>query len=464
MVLCIVVPMILHGATGGYTNERNPWWSTANIVVAGAAYAGVIASLRRQLFGMVLWLFTYIFMGLAPYVQYRFGMTPTTTPHTDVFLFPAAGLLVLFSSIAVLVGSALAGRSHRTLGEAVQRYVDPRRANLLFLAGLAIFAYYASKVGPASFLLGRHEHYEVRALAWPEASTATLVTGAMQMTLLVGFIAQMHVRQQRRALGLRPRLWPALVNGLVLLYAVNPISSPRYVFGTVALAVLATLGVYATLRRFRIMAAVAIVGMLVAFPLADLFRYSTDTTLEVETPVEALTSGDFDAFVQLTNTLSYVQDHGITWGYQLLGVPLLWVPRNLWEAKPRDTGIVLADYMKYDFSNLSAPIWTELLINFGVVGVVLGMGVLGYFFKRWDTLTDLHLRFSVMPPLLVCSTAFYLMIFLRGSMIAVSAYLLVIVATSAFVVRRKRIGVTSGYAGTPHLSLPESITVLSRPQ
>ncbi|MEX5237753.1 hypothetical protein [Kocuria arenosa] len=419
-------------------NDRNPWWALAIIILAGANYAGVIASAQRQLFAMSLWLFTYIFMGMAPYVQYRLAMTPGTTPHVDESLFPVAGLLVLGSCVAVMIGRLLAGRSRLPVKALRQSYVNRRRANLLTLAGILIFAYYASQVGVQSFLLSRDELAAVRRAVWPNITVAQILTGALQMGLLVGFLAQMAVRQQRRAAGLQPALLPALINGLLLLYAVNPISTTRYVFGTAILAVLAAFGVYATLIRFRIMAAAAIAGMLTLFPLADRFRTSDARDFQTEGPVKALTSGDFDAFAQLTNTLSYVADHGIAWGDQLVGVLFLWVPRSIWPGKPIDTGVELAEYMGYKFTNLSAPIWAELFINFGLLGALLGMGALGYLFRRWDTRTDLYLRISRMPPVVVSAVAFYLIIFLRGSMLAVSAYLLVILVSAWFVTYRRR--------------------------
>lgn len=437
MVLCLLVPMFLHDATGGFSNTRNPWWATAIIAVSGLAYAGVIASARRQLFAMVLWLFTYIFMGMAPYVQYRLEVLPGTTPFVNTDLYPTAGTLALTACLAVLVGNFLAGQSRRPLHALKQSVVDPRRANMLTAAALLMFLYHAAQIGFSSFLLSRTEIAEVRLSVWADSTVATLMTGGMQMALLVGFIAQMTVREQRKAAGLRAKWLPVLVNGAVLLFAVNPVSSPRYVFGTVALAILATLGAYATMTRFRVMAVAAMVGMLTVFPIADVFRHTTEANVEARGVVDSLTTGDFDAFNQLTNAINYVATEGITYGGQLLGVLLLWVPRSVWPNKPTDTGILLAEHMGYDFANLSAPIWAELFINFGWIGMVLGIATLGYFIRRWDTRAHAYLRVYRIPPLLVCSTAFYLVIFLRGSMLAVSANLLVILVASWFVVRKR---------------------------
>lgn len=435
MVLCIVVPFLLHDATGGLNNDRNPWWAVAIIVVSGGAYASVMASSRRRLFGMVLWLFTYVFLGLAPYVQARLDVTMSTTPHLDKSLYPTAGWLVLACCVAVVAGTLLARLSRRPVRGLTSSTVDRRRANILAVAGIALFLYYGSAVGFGSFLLSRTELSVLRQAAWPNSATANLLTGGLNMVLLVAFLAQMALRQQRKAARLRPKVLPALITGAVLLYAVNPVSSPRYVFGTVILAVLASLGAYSTMTRYRVMCGAAMAGLVLLFPLADTFRHSTSSRVESIGPVNALATGDFDAFPQIVNTLTYLDAHGTAYGGQLLGVLLFWVPRSVWPGKPEDTGTLLAEFMGYDFTNLSAPLWAELAVNFGVVGAVIGMGALGYWFRRVDWSTDMYLRTSPIPPVVVGAITFYLLIVLRGSLLIAASYLLVILLASWFVTR-----------------------------
>lgn len=436
MILCIVAPLLLHEATGGSSNPRNPYWSLGIIMVSGTAYAGVIAGRRRQLFGMMLWLFTYIFMGLAPYTQYRLDTPLGNTPGVDESLYPLAGILVLASSLTALAGMSIAnGKSiSRHIG---QSRVDPLRANILTAAGAAIFLYYGSVIGFGSFLISRNELGALRGAAWGNPATASLLTGAMNMTLLVAFISQMTVRHQRKVAGKRPPLLPVLLVGALLLYVVNPISGARYLVGTVYLAVLACFGAYATMRRFRVMAIAALFGMLTIFPLADAFRNTLDANIKVVGPVESMLSGDFDAFAQLANTLSYIESEGVTWGWQLLGVLLFWVPRSVWPGKPVDTGVLLAEFKGYDFTNLSSPIWSELLVNFGWIGVLAGMGLLGFWFRTMDRRADVYLRTFPIPPVVVCATTFYLLIVLRGSLLNAASYLLVILLASWFVTGKR---------------------------
>lgn len=96
-----------------------------------------------------------------------------------------------------------------------------------------------------------------------------------------------------------------------------------------------------------------------------MFRRSLDATAKSQNPLESMLSGDFDSFSQITNTVEYVNEHGITSGNQLLGVLFFWVPRSIWPDKAIDTGTVLGEFKAYFFKNLSAPLWAESISTAG---------------------------------------------------------------------------------------------------
>lgn len=471
IVLCIMVPLYLHDGTGGLNNARSPWWSICIMVLSGASFSWVLSSSRRHLFAMVLWLFTYIFMGMASYVQYRLWTVPGTVPEADLNLFPAAGLLVLACSIATLVGTLIA--SFKPAAYTMrQSEIARNRAHMLTGFGFILFAYFSSKVGIGAFLLSRREFGSLRAQVWPNSAQAELLMSGLNVVLLVGFLAQMAVYHQDKAAGRSAAPLMPLLNALVLLYAVNPISTSRTFVGTVYLAMLAAFGAYATVKRFRIVSAGAVFGMLTIFPLADVFRASTDATVEVNNVVNELSSADFDAYAQLATTFDYVTTRGYTYGEQLLGALLFWVPRVVWPGKPVATGTLLGEHMNYRFTNLSSPIWSEFLIDFGWLGAVLCMGLLGYVFQRWDLSTDLYLRTSRVPPILICAIAFYMLGVLRGSLLSVGSYIPVIVLAAWFVTKRRKHGghanlkqaSTSGYRKQyVHDGAPHTSSLASRP-
>lgn len=430
--LCLAAPIALLALTNSAVTATNTAGFVAIMAVAGARLSWILGARSRSLYEMIFWLFTYVFMGVAPLIQERLGVNPGTTPGINEDHVGTACFVVIIGCLAVMVGSWIAGQ-RPTAAVFSQTQISSRRANVLALFSLVFAAYYVSRIGVFTFLDSRTAFARVRAAAWPEDSINAIVVAGACMTLLVAFLAQMQVRAARKRSGLRGPVFLPWMLLVTLLYTVNPISSPRYVFGTVLLGVLASLGALATVRRFRLLTITSLLGLIAVFPALDAFRYSTASGVKADDTLTSMTTGDFDAFAQLVNTLEFVESNGVPWGRQLLGVIFFWVPRSMWPTKPIDTGTLLADYKGYTFGNLSAPIWAELFINGGWLALVLGMVLLGFAFRRLDQKSNQFLSLTKMPPILTCVLPFYLLILLRGSLLAAMAFFSVILVCAYFV-------------------------------
>jgi len=417
-ILTVVAPyLLLVQAAVGET--LNPCWpALACTTLAGLRFAWIVGSKQRHLFELVVWLFTYVFMALAPLVQSQSGYSINTLPALDTSYANEAYLVIFVGMLCLILGSWSA--SHRPYRQdRASSVMSPGRANVLSLAAICFATYFVVKVGLPSLFSSRFAFSDRLQEVWPDQATASLAAGLAEMTLLTAAVMQVEI-SRRAASTSRPHLVSAafaVVLSALVLVVVNPLSSPRYVFGTVALSLAAAAGAYATLRRFRVVGITAIVGMVVVFPVLDSFRVTTTQGVKRVDIVAALTTGDFDAFGQVMNTLDYVDTHGITWGSQLLGVITFWVPRSLWPTKPVDTGILLAQYKGYSFTNLSASIWTEFFINGGWVLLVLGMFGVGYAARFADRRVERDLRVRPMPATLSAILAFYALIILRGSLL-----------------------------------------------
>ena len=146
--------------------------------------------------------------------------------------------------------------------------------------------------------------------------------------------------------------------------------------------------IYASIRRYRAVATGALAALFLVFPLASTFRNSLEVKVQFRNPLQSLTGGDFDSFDQINNAVFYVAVHGTTHGQQLLGVIFFWVPRSIWPNKAVDTGILLAEFRNYSFTNLSAPLKAEFFVNGGCTALALGMVTVGYFARDWDRRLD----------------------------------------------------------------------------
>lgn len=136
---------------------------------------------------------------------------------------------------------------------------------------------------------------------------------------------------------------------------------------------------------------IIICGLVLIFPAMEIFRWFS--RVEKGNIMELIRhnfstcylDGHFDSHQMLITIMRYVDQFGITWGRQLLGALLFFVPRSIWPGKPEGTGhsaIVALD--QFYFTNVSANPAVEGYVNFGIVGVVLLAVLIGVLARRAD--------------------------------------------------------------------------------
>lgn len=164
-----------------------------------------------------------------------------------------------------------------------------------------------------------------------------------------------------------------------------PAAIPRYyLFGYVFAFLYILFDFSTTFRKFWFALALA-VGLLIAFPLINFVGRGDARDILTFNPVEYYTeSGDYDGFQSVLNIVQLVDDDGPSLGYQLLGVPVSPVPRSLWEDKPRPTGTRAAEHVGYPYTNISAPLASEVFVDFWWVGLVVFSPLIGYYSARLD--------------------------------------------------------------------------------
>lgn len=444
-ILSAVVPLLLVAQV--YDVGRSSAWIITLVIAvwAGLRMSAIISAGRPMLFDFFFVMFCYVFMGIAPTVQIRSDLISTTTKGIDPGFDLPTAVLVATGIGCYEVGRLVAltrerGGSARVPSGAGRRALATRlttvsqvRSFLLIALGIVFGAYFISKVGIGSLFGSRDQAFAARAAAWPDSSIRPVMYSLAIYPLLVGIGAIVQVRKTVRR-GLSGWYLVVILGAaLVLLTIVNPISSARYSLGTVLFALAVYGGAVLTPRRTRVTLVAAIVGLIFLFPLADAFRRPTVDFVRAGFFGEYESNPDYDAFWQIANAYSFVLDGLVHVGQQALGSVLFWVPRSVWPDKPVDTSILLANYRGYSFTNLSAPLWAELLVNGGIPLLVIGFLIVGYVLQVMDK--RLLPAFGAAGYWAIVGAIFpvYMTILLRGSLLQATGTVAVALGCLLFV-------------------------------
>ncbi len=434
-----VLPAILLATVPDAGDRGDAWIGTVGIMIGAGAWIGVlVAGGRMRMLQFVAWVFIYVFFGLAVTVQLRTGDMPGTTPDLDPkYDWPTVGMIVL-GIAAFAAGLAIESLRPAHAGPA-SRGVDVRRTAILLTVGIAFLGYTLAKTGTGVLFASRETHDAVLSGVYSDPSTGAIIQALGIWPVVVG--SQALVQWARARVGEDPHSRSArfqaravaLLSTVAELVYINPISSARYVFGTVWGSYLAPMNLFRTRMRTAVTMLAVVAAFILLFPLADAFRTDVASFQRPGFFEEYAGNGDYDSFGQVSNAIRVVGEKGATFGGQFLGVLLFFVPRSVWPSKPTDTGILLAQDRGYTFSNLSAPLWAEGYINFGFVGVIAVFLLLGIAVQRLDSQGHLALRLGGAAALPASILPFYMFILLRGSLLQATGSLAVMLASMWFV-------------------------------
>jgi hypothetical protein len=135
-------------------------------------------------------------------------------------------------------------------------------------------------------------------------------------------------------------------------------------------------------RRKNIFVSILIISLLTVFPFLNQFRQISKVfNPKIELNLDMFKEIHFDAY----SSLARIIDHDIiTNGNQLKGVLFFFVPRSIWADKPYSSGTFHANKIGMFMDNVSCTYLAEGYINFGIVGVLLFIIILGIFSSVLD--------------------------------------------------------------------------------
>ncbi|MGP1371586.1 MAG: hypothetical protein ACTS3T_02065 [Almyronema sp.] len=308
-------------------------------------------------------------------------------------------------------------------------------AAIIFIA--TFFAFVVSKSGFSSLLLRSQSGVTQAVGGWgPFGLVAEYFFRPLPLILLLFYLYEVQINRCPKKL----QNFVFLVGSLILLLLLNfPTSTARFYTFTVYLAIIFVLNKAKKKSSFFYLF-VLVFGLFGA-SLIDIFRHVdalTNVRLNLSFGLSNFFVGHYDAYENFIHGIQYVELHGNTWGQQLGGALLFWVPRSIWLDKPISTGAYVAEkylgshYAVYN-NNLSSPFIEELYIDFHIPAIVVGcfllgllFGYLDYSYKQAVEFSSIHAQFEIKPQplyLVLYPTLIGLsLLLLRGSAMSALAY------------------------------------------
>lgn len=378
--LGILVPFLL--ASQITSIEYTPNIILSSIVILYSSFKLMLFGFKgtKRIIDLAFWLFVYVFLGLASFTQLLTGKFPWVGSSYREFEIFYAYLITIVGLISYDLGQVLTRKKLKKQDAEIDLEEDTEKGGLFILTLprfyalslistiLVLFVGLTKLHG--NFFISRGEFTGLFGNTTQLLLYSSLFRTPAFVALIIGLVIVFDGR--RLIAKSRSFFYPTLFLVFILnVLANNPVANARFWFGTVALAIFFVIFKWRSMS-FAIWVNAFIFILIIVFPYSDLFRHSVDSQIvAVKTYKQLSENGDYDAFQQIINTVRYTSYFHLAFGAQFVGAALFFVPRSLWPGKPEGTGAVIANGIGYDYTNLSAPFWSECFINFGMIGVIL---------------------------------------------------------------------------------------------
>lgn len=383
------------------------------VALQSAVFVSVCSEDKVNL-GLVYFVFSFVFLNLLPWLHYSSQILIwRSTALVDRIYVEVNVLLFLTNSIVFYINRIKVKYSSQSR---VQNYILINWFGKSFLLILSVIGFFVTlAINDFSILNLFFRGLIEENRNSPIESSALLLLLTLCARMLTFFTFVFAATQIEKSTILKSCLF------VLLLITIFPTGVARFMVGMVYLPI--AMIYFPILRSGRVFAASLILSLVLVFPFLDQFRYFAEWgSINLIPSVDYFYAAHFDAYENLATAIS---SNFVTYGWQLLGVMLFYVPRLYWDAKPVGSGQQMADDQGYIFNNISMPYLGEGYINFGILGLFMFALILAYAMRRLDA----HYRYKVFDRGGVdFSTAFYfyllgsLFFILRGDLLSSVAY------------------------------------------
>ena len=385
---------------------------------------------------LIYWLFMFFFMYFSPVIQYRFKIYPWHGAVTGEELLQANAVVFLFNAF-FLCGCYIVQRVKVTglPNFGFQNWLcsgfefKNRGKMILTLIMCVCAAYSLSKTGLVGIFVARAQAVQV--FYSGNNSAIELIVESV----IPSFMAYV-VAEAAQSVAVKKEKWFRFILLFIcLLICFFPTAIPRYKAATIYGVVFIVLCPF--INKGANFFWIFTMGFFMVFPLLHALRngISQDNIQNLLNTgfFESYTSGNYDAWRMLVSAIRHSKTYGCTWGGQLLGAILFFVPRSVWPTKPIGSGAMLIkkELGRDAFSNISCPFIAEGMVNFGLIGVALFALFLGTLLTKldktyWERFEKESKAVYFAPYLFLVFMLFFVM---RGDLLSSFAYVCGFVAT-----------------------------------
>ncbi|WP_443629992.1 O-antigen polymerase [Candidatus Njordibacter sp. Uisw_056] len=323
--------------------------------------------------------FTLIFFGLYPLVEFKMGVIYWNGQDIDTVYYIATSIMVLLSLFMFQLGYMSKLKmpyrpARKKTNVKVQSSALSRNTFMICLLVLVV---------PCAYLLQRF-NYNILALQFRGMSELIETVFIMEfffwkpLIFNIIFLTLLIMVKTKSVSFLKVIFLFAF-----MLFFVGPLSMPRFLVFSLYVPLFFVLLGWHRKKDCRFIGAVFF-GMVFAFPLMDLFRwFGVDDNVSFATMInlEYYFAGHFDAFQNFARII-ILDVH--TYGEQILGAFLFFIPRSFWVTKPVGTGFLLAEQAGLSFNNISLPLVAELYLDYSIPGIIIGFLLLGTLYRYID--------------------------------------------------------------------------------
>lgn len=383
------LPVILIGVyifTG--IPENNLFFITNLLILIFSYFGMLIYPSRLYSLFKVVFIFIFIFFGIIPLIN-EVNNNIIWGGEFDILDKVKTNSIILIGILFFIFGGCLKVNSFDKI---VNSLPDIKRLNIFFYSLFGLIAFiilykwnfdinsllFWSTRGEAGYF---HTVFDIGRDGRSDFLIYSKVIRPMPIVLLVIFIY--FYKKNKKFLNNKQKLKNSILLCFLTILSVFLISPTAIARWQTATLYIPFLIIFTRVwEKPYIMQLSLIAGLFIVFPFLDKFRsFKSWSDFDFKLNYDWMKNSHFDSY---QNFVRVIETDFITYGNQLKGALLFFIPRSLWIEKPIGSGSSLAIKMDYKFGGISMPFIAEGFVNFGLIGSLLFMMFLGIILGNLD--------------------------------------------------------------------------------